>query len=373
MFIDFPSTKKERSGFTLVELLVVIAIIGMLIALLLPAVQAAREAARRMSCSNNLKQLGIALHNYYSARDELPAAHRAIVTPGYDTNIYNAYNFSWSVLAEISPYMEQTNVFNQLDLTKPLYGPVDNGNIYSGGWDYSNFPAEFSKVFETLVPSFLCPSDKMQSVIPEPVYGNAVLGSTNYVVCTGSGIPTSPNVPYGAVWRTNGIFMTRDRLSFGSISDGTSNTMMMSESTLGEKISADTPKSQANLRFHYIYSPSDQSLTEATCEAAALNGDKYVKGYIWFAGDYRATMYNHFYTPNSKTLDCISNYSLSGVPPTEYYAMQSYGFHAARSFHKGGVQGLLADGSVRFYSDSVDSGIWRAVATRNGGEAVTFP
>ena len=367
------SKQKKCTGFTLVELLVVIAIIGMLIALLLPAVQAARESARRMSCSNNLHQLGIALHNHHSVKGDFPAAHRAIVSPGYDPNIYNAYNFSWSVLAEISPYIEQTGVYSQLDLTKPVYGPVDNGNIYSGGWDYSDFPAEFAKVFETIVPAFLCPSDKMRSVIPEQVYGNTVLGSTNYVVCTGSGIPTSSDVPYGAVWKTNGIFMTRDRLSLASITDGTSNTMMMAESTLGEKISSDTPKNQANLQLHYIYSPSDQALTEATCESASLNGDKYVKGYIWFAGDYRATMYNHFYTPNSKTLDCISNYSLSGVPPTIYYAVQSYGFHAARSFHTGGVNGLLADASVRFCSNSIDSETWRAVATRNGGEALTLP
>ncbi|MDR1959076.1 MAG: DUF1559 domain-containing protein [Planctomycetaceae bacterium] len=363
----------KKPGFTLVELLVVIAIIGILIALLLPAVQAAREAARRMQCSHHLHQLGIALHNHHSVKNDLPAAHRAIISPGYDTSIYNAYNFSWSVLAEISPYMEQTSVYNQLDLTKPCYGPLTGGGGYEGGEDYSDFPSEFAGVFATVISSFLCPSDKGTSVITEPVYGNDTLGSTNYVVCTGSGVPASADVPYGTVWRTNGIFMTRIRQSFASVTDGTSNTAMMSEGTLGEKISSDTPRAQANLRLHYVYSPSDQSLTEATCDAASLNGDKYVKGYIWFAGDYRATMYNHFYTPNSRQFDCISNYFLPNVSRQEYWSMQSYGFHAARSWHTGGANLLLADGSARFASDTVSQDVWRAAATRNGGEAAPLP
>ena len=112
---------RVRAGFTLVELLVVIAIIGILVALLLPAVQAAREAGRRASCQNNLKQLGLGVHNFESARKKLPTGSESDPFPGNPSHPYNFYR--WSVLAHLTPYLEQSNAYNTIDLSTPLYPP----------------------------------------------------------------------------------------------------------------------------------------------------------------------------------------------------------------------------------------------------------
>jgi len=371
-------TYAARCGFTLVELLVVIAIIGVLIALLLPAVQAAREAARRMQCTNNLKQLGLALHNHHSVFNDFPAAHPAVVPPPYSAAIYHAYHFSWSVHAQLSPFLEQTNIYDQLDLQTPCYDVDASQTPYSWG----AFPEAYREVFKISVPIFMCPSDKFRSVVETayPVYGNTVLGSTNYRVCTGSGIPpmgVTAEEPLGSIWNTDGAFMIRDRQSTASIVDGTSNTIFMAEGTLGEMQSG-LSSAQGDPRLHYLYSDSTNALTETTCAAAPLDNSPYPKGYIWFAGDFRATIYNHFYTPNSKSLDCITNfYYLAGagslpVAEDDFRYVQSYGLHAARSWHAGGVNALLGDGSCRLFSDNIGQNVWRALSTRDSGESVSF-
>src|SRR5437763_11642403 len=138
--------KKLFRAFTLIELLVVIAIIAILIALLLPAVQKVREAANRMKCSNNLKQLGIALHNYHDAQKTLPAGYQNLVTAQYPA--LPASRFRWSFIARLTPYLEQTNIYNSLDLTIPLY--MDSqGNV---------FPVNRAGV-SRVVSILLCPSD----------------------------------------------------------------------------------------------------------------------------------------------------------------------------------------------------------------------
>ena len=377
-----------KNGFTLVELLVVIAIIGVLIALLLPAVQAAREAARRMQCLNNLKQMGIALHNHHSVFDDFPAAHPAEVTPGYDTNHYFAYHFAWAVHAQLSPFLEQTAIYNQIDIKEPCYGQQND----DGSWD--PYPAKYRDIFATLVPLFMCPSDKMRSNI-DPVrmmYGNSVIGPANYRVCTGSGLPpgavseSDPIItltnPIGGVWETDGPFMIRDRQTTASMVDGTSNTIFMSESVLGDvlPLGANMTLANADFRLHYIR-VADRSipLTETQCMSEPyVTDDNKPKGYAWMGGDFRNTMYNHYYPPNAKAFDCISSFyyvesgGFGDVGPDDFRITQSYGINAARSWHTGGVNALLGDASGRFFSNTISPNVWRALASRDRGETVSF-
>ena len=161
-----PTFRTPRAGFTLVELLVVIAIIGILVALLLPAIQAARSSSRRTQCTNNLRQLGIALTNYESARQRFPAGAISRSYPAEPATPHNFYR--WSTLAQLTPYLEQTAAYNALDMTVPLYGR----NL--------QVTPENQEGVARVVPEFLCPSDSGQRV-------SSAFGPTNYAACVGIG------------------------------------------------------------------------------------------------------------------------------------------------------------------------------------------
>lgn len=320
-----------RLGFTMVELLVVIAVIGALVGLLLPAVQAAREAARNMQCSNNMRQIGIAMHNHHAAMNKLPPG--AVAKEYRDVPATPWTFYRWSALAQLTPYLEQSNAYNTLELSKPLYSVT-----------FSVTP-ENARGAKLMVPLFLCPSDRGERVHPE-------FGPTNYATCTGSGSGG------GTPLQTDGVFYVNSETRITDIQDGSSHTVVMSESVLG--VTGPTVRDpETAYRFTFA-----TPLSEMACNAAVSWNYADPRGFSWVNGEYRNTLYNHHRVPNSPVADCIG-VKLGGGADTIY---TPFGWRSARSRHPGGVNVLRADGSLSFLTESIDLEVWQALATRNGRE-----
>jgi prepilin-type N-terminal cleavage/methylation domain-containing protein/prepilin-type processing-associated H-X9-DG protein len=346
----------RRRAFTLVELLVVIAIIGLLVALLLPAIQSAREAARRTQCINNLKQLGIAFNNHAAAREAFPPAAVSKIYPGFPNHPQSFYR--WSALAHLLPYMEAQSLHDPLDLSYPMYMPT-------AGYPISE-PNKLG--ISKVLPEFLCPSDQ-----GEPVRDQ--MGPTNYVVCSGSGAGG------GTPFKTDGVFFVNSATKFANITDGSSNTIAASESLLG----VDTPRTSGGTFANYntersykfvlsFAGPPD--LTDVRCEGSlsfnsttASGNDP--RGFAWSSGEYRCATYNHYYGPNSQQYDCIASVTTDPSPIGRPVLYSAYGWRAARSLHPGGVNAAFADGSARFFDESVDLNVWQALSTRAGEDVVS--
>jgi prepilin-type N-terminal cleavage/methylation domain-containing protein/prepilin-type processing-associated H-X9-DG protein len=335
-----------RSGFTLIELLVVIAIIAVLIALLLPAVQAAREAARRAQCINNLKQFGIASHNYHSAVGGLP----------WGQQIAN-WN-DWAPHTMLLPYMEQTALFNSINFT-------ESGSVLS-----ANPTNPLNKTaYVTQINVFLCPSDVNRLTNAE--------AHTNYRGNAGS----TPNSLI-FVSSLDGLFTAlqkgtankpQDVVSFRDISDGLSNTAAFSEAVMGignnnNNTTHDSMKPSATIR-NVPVSTNDNipNLYQESCKAIGpqsptgftrYNLALSAAGMFWHAGHSFYTRYNHVMTPN--TWSCL-NGSAGG----------HRGAVTASSRHPGVVNLLMADGSVRAIKDSINPVTWWALGSRAGGEVVS--
>ncbi|AGA24638.1 DUF1559 domain-containing protein [Singulisphaera acidiphila] len=315
-----------RRGFTLIELLVVIAIIAVLIALLLPAVQAAREAARRSQCTNNLKQIGLALHNYEGTHERLPSARTG--SPHL-----------WSALAQILPNVEGGAVFNSINFnhtslpsaTQPL-GVTNTTSVSS------------------IIATYLCPSDPRQARL-DPGFG-----PNNYVANAGTGLQNGGSFrPEDGPQAIDGVFFERSGVRYAEITDGLSNTAAFSETIKGTGLDTAGAAPQDRL-LQYGQGPSLTPVTDAFCAGSiTLWGGQ--RGREWARGSFIYASFNHFLTPNNQAFDCLSG--------------NVGGRMAARSFHSGGVNVLFADGHVQFAKNTVSVSTWRAIASRNGGEVIS--
>jgi prepilin-type N-terminal cleavage/methylation domain-containing protein/prepilin-type processing-associated H-X9-DG protein len=342
----------RRRAFTLIELLVVIAVIGILVALLLPAVQQSREAARRLQCKNNLKQFGLAIFNYESTFSVLPMGD---CVRNYGTGeIPQA-----SVHCYLLPYFEQTNNYNGLNFLAQIN---------------ANTTASTKTSKKALSSSFHCPSDPMTRV-NNVANANIVSESCNYMQCLGSisthaGVNLTANNPLTRQPETqlHGIFFRNSSTRWRDITDGSSNTAMFAEIKTGPNSSPTSIGSTGvipatDLRDSSVatssttnWSGADQLSPPAECESRVRVAWLY-RGLQWYRALMVATYYNHTLTPNSPFRDCISS--------------NLYQAHlAARSHHTGGVHFLLADGSVRFASNNVDSTIWRSIGTKGNGDLI---
>jgi prepilin-type N-terminal cleavage/methylation domain-containing protein/prepilin-type processing-associated H-X9-DG protein len=328
----------QRPAFSLVELLIVIAIIGVLVGLLIPAVQASRAAASRNSCANNLRQIGLAAHNHQSALGHFPSGS---VAKPFAAEPWMPWTFyRWSALASLTPYLENTAAYNALDLSVPLYG----------GTSFAVRPENVEAV-KIFVAEFLCPSDIGRAVHED-------FAPTNYAVSAGSGAGG------GTPRDTDGIFFFNSQTTPAKITDGLSKTALASESLLGQPQTAAPHDSRTEYKFAFL-----APISESSCSSAAQWNVTDARGFAWVNGEYRCGLYNHHDTPNSQVPDCMGT-PLGGSLETRY---TPYGWRAARSNHAGGVNVLLADGSQRFIIDDVDSALWKDLATIAGGETSSAP
>lgn len=341
----FPKVSVRR-GFTLVELLVVIAIIGILVALLLPAVQAAREAARRMQCTNNLKQLALGCHNYHATYDAFPFGR---IDPAYG-------GYRWSVQAAVLPYIEQGNVYNFINYSDP---------------NSINDPTVTSAKLKICI----CPSDSdrmTNSADPQNAVGH---GRTNY---RGNGGNDTGWILSGSVIniaaspeQNNGVFVTNQLIRLADVLDGTSNTALLSEALLGDGDQARISVPGDYFQIPYSTTdptPPDRLVLYQQCSQLPPTSSTQQWSYAgryWYIGNYAVSRYNHLMPPNTKS--CAMN------GPGALNVRMNYKGTAttASSRHSGGVMVALADGSVRFVSNTVNLNVWWALGSRDGGEAIS--
>jgi prepilin-type N-terminal cleavage/methylation domain-containing protein/prepilin-type processing-associated H-X9-DG protein len=353
---------RGRKGFTLVELLVVIAIIGILVALLLPAVQAAREAARRMQCSNNLKQLGLALQNYHDTFKKLPSLGQGTSGGGGPPPESTSNYGMLSGIVHMLPFIEQGSLYDSFGTAQagyPAWGPVP--------WYGWNFPPHHVQV-----PGLLCPSDGAGGKFSAGPYNWQ--GDMNYCFNAGDR-PTVGNGAGGDAANNRGLFGQYTFHNLAAARDGTSNTLAMSEHTIGVD-------GQSTIHGAYAVTsdwrdfgsnPATQCFVYKGPNNTIINapGIERLRGVNWCWG---AVVQNGFTTvlpPNS--IGCTnwgSEWGSSHIMPPD-------------SYHPGGVNAVMADGSVQFISSTISAGnislpavtggpspygVWGALGSRSGGD-----
>lgn len=368
-----------RVGFTLVELLVVIAIIGILIALLLPAVQAAREAARRAQCSNNLKQFGLALHNYHDVYKAFPPRRGG--TAGYSivgaSDRFDGNYDRKSAFIFLLAFLEQQSLADQIAAGNVVNS---NGRLIPPGGPAGWYTNPSWVPWTVQISTVLCPSDK-----PILVPGQQAKHSYAFSMgdSTGSDDPNNVRAWNRADSQTRGVFAGSQRCrGFKDITDGTSNTIAMSERVFGNNSAGNAPASGIDIRAGEARAGAAVLTNPGACYAQAT-GKKYVGvyvkrafGYLWADGQAERVGFTTILPPNAPS--CVAD-SAGG-------ADSNGGVLSAASYHPGGAQGLMVDGSVRFISETIDTGrtdlppvtsgrspygVWGALGSIDGGEAAT--
>ena len=340
---------RSPRGFTLIELLVVIGIISILLGLSLPAVQAAREAARRMQCQNNLRQIGLALHAYHASHNGFPiAVNSAASRPDKQGFVQITYAGYYSFHARLLPFLEQESIYQAINFTVGTTPPVT-----------INYPPPTPEErIENAINStassqglavFLCPSD-----------GGAFHGvGNNYWGNVGVGGYPEPSVLHPD--SGNGFLSEMRMTTDATVPDGLSHTAAFAERLRGSGRHPLVPSRD----FWFIRTGQTGTADDLLTACRIAGRAEYDRsgfanaGDSWFWSGRDRTFYNHAQPPNGAILDCLDG---AFQPPP--------GMATARGLHSGGVNTLMGDGAVRFVTQSISQDVWRGLGTRNGGELV---
>ena len=340
---------RRRTGFTLLELLVVIAIIGILLGLILPAVQAARESARRAQCVNHLKQLSLAIYNYEATHGVFP--------PGrLNTHVAGRGN-CWGGYAMILPYLDQAPVYNAFNFDLPP------------DTDYTNTLGAANKTGAvTVLDVLICPSDAAPTLVG---VSGVPYASHNYPLCVGSGYSVVQNPAAPLAGAPDGIFFENSAVRIADIIDGISNTAMIGETVR----SVETDSFARNPLGGFVITGDNKTTAPpiisdadyvAKCQVASPPGFQLTRGVKWHYGAPGHSLYNHRRPPNDGRVDCRG-----GLPHSDKSDPNWNGLSlnvATRSRHPGGVNVAFADGSVRFIKNTIANWSWQSMGSRNKGE-----
>ena len=338
--------KCRSSGFTLIELLVVIAIIGILIALLLPAVQAAREAGRRAQCADNLKQIGLGMHSYLAALNQFP--------PGRVNSHVTGLGNCWGAYAQLLPFLEQKPLFDAFNFN---LAPDSDPANYTGA--------------STVLGIFICPSDA------PPKFYQVHYAMHNYLLNVGTTYSVVQNPAPPLTGAPDGVFFENSRIGPAQIRDGLSSTAAAAETIRSDTdLGAGNPPLNGFVITGDNASPTtnppitDDASYASQCLATPTPAHFQVsRGSKWMYGAPGHTLYNHRRTPNDPRYDCRGGlpHSIRSDPVWNMLSLNI----TSRSNHPGGVQALFCDGHVQFVKNSVSLGVWQGLGTRNGQEVLS--